>query len=43
MLKTQLGQPLEGEYPPELVDRYPEIRELVATARRPATGEWTLS
>ena len=29
MLKTQLGQPIEGEYPAELVERYPEIRELV--------------
>jgi uncharacterized protein YecE (DUF72 family) len=32
MLKAQLGQPIEGEYPPELVERYPEIRELVSTA-----------
>ena len=29
MLKAQLGEPIEGEYPKELVDRYPEIRELV--------------
>ena len=26
MLKAQLGQPIEGEYPPELVERYPEMR-----------------
>lgn len=32
MLKAQLGQPLEGEYPPELVKRYPEIAGLVRTA-----------
>jgi superfamily II DNA/RNA helicase len=32
MLKAQLGQPLEGEYPPELVDRYPEIAGLVTTS-----------
>ena len=32
MLKAQLGQPLEGEYPPELVERYPEIAGLVTTA-----------
>lgn len=32
MLKAQLGQPLEGEYPPELVERYPEIRDLVTTS-----------
>ena len=31
MLKAQLGEPIEGEYPPELVERYPEIRDLVAT------------
>jgi uncharacterized protein YecE (DUF72 family) len=39
MLKAQLGQPIEGEYPPELVDRYPEIRDLVTVlpqARRPS-------
>jgi uncharacterized protein YecE (DUF72 family) len=29
MLKAQLGQPIEGEYPPELIDRYPEIGDLV--------------
>jgi uncharacterized protein YecE (DUF72 family) len=29
MLKAQLGQPIEGEYPPELVERYPEITDLV--------------
>jgi uncharacterized protein YecE (DUF72 family) len=32
MLKAQLGEPIEGEYPPELVDTYPEIKELVTTA-----------
>jgi hypothetical protein len=43
MLKAQLGQPIEGEYPPELVERYPEIQDLVtvssstpAPARRPS-------
>ena len=30
MLKAQLGQPLEGEYPPELIERYPEIADLVS-------------
>jgi uncharacterized protein YecE (DUF72 family) len=29
MLKAQLGQPIEGEYPPALVERYPEIAGLV--------------
>jgi uncharacterized protein YecE (DUF72 family) len=31
MLKAQLGQPIEGEYPPELVEEYPEIHGLVTT------------
>ena len=29
MLKAQLGEPIEGEYPDELVERYPEIKDLV--------------
>jgi uncharacterized protein YecE (DUF72 family) len=36
MLKAQLGQPIEGEYPPELAARYPEIRDLVAVSTSPA-------
>jgi uncharacterized protein YecE (DUF72 family) len=32
MLKAQLGQPIEGEYPPELVERYPELEPLVSTS-----------
>lgn len=32
MLKAQLGEPIEGEYPPELVERYPEIKDLVPTS-----------
>ena len=34
MLKAQLGQPIEGEYPPEVVERYPELQDLVVTSRR---------
>jgi uncharacterized protein YecE (DUF72 family) len=34
MLKAQLGQPIEGEYPPGLVERYPEMAGLVATSPR---------
>jgi uncharacterized protein YecE (DUF72 family) len=33
MLKAQLGEPIDGEYPPELVERYPEIADLVSTSR----------
>jgi uncharacterized protein YecE (DUF72 family) len=32
MLKAQLGQPIEGEYPPEIVERYPELKDLVSTS-----------
>ena len=32
MLKAQIGEPIDGAYPPELVERYPEIRDLVPTA-----------
>jgi len=35
MLKAQLGEPIEGEYPPELVERYPEIRGMVKTLSTP--------
>jgi uncharacterized protein YecE (DUF72 family) len=35
MLKAQLGQPIEGEYPADLVERYPEIASLVTTSKRP--------
>jgi uncharacterized protein YecE (DUF72 family) len=33
MLKAQLGEPIEGEYPPELVEQYPEIEGLVRVGR----------
>src|SRR5687768_1682786 len=33
MLKAQVGQPIDGEYPPELVRRYPEIADVVVTSR----------
>ena len=32
MIKAQLGQPIEGEYPPELIEHYPEIKDLVTTS-----------
>jgi uncharacterized protein YecE (DUF72 family) len=32
MLKAQLGDPIDGEYPPQLVDAYPEIAGLVDVA-----------
>jgi uncharacterized protein YecE (DUF72 family) len=32
MIKRQLGQPLEGEYPPEFLARYPELAGAVKSA-----------
>jgi uncharacterized protein YecE (DUF72 family) len=40
MLKAQLGEPIEGEYPPEMVERYPEIEGLVRV-RRPEPSHVT--
>jgi uncharacterized protein YecE (DUF72 family) len=34
MLKAQVGQPIDGEYPPELIAQYPEIAGLVTSSRR---------
>src|SRR5258706_7200915 len=36
MLKAQLGQPIEGEYPEALVENYPEIRSIIAGRLKPA-------
>jgi uncharacterized protein YecE (DUF72 family) len=36
MLKAQLGQPIAGEYPPELIEQYPEIEGLVRRAGKEA-------
>ena len=38
MLKAQLGEPIEGEYPSALVERYPELTGLVSTS--PAAPLW---
>ena len=32
MIKRQLGEPLEGEYPPEFVERFPELKDAVKVA-----------
>jgi uncharacterized protein YecE (DUF72 family) len=34
MLKAQLGERIEGEYPPEMIERYPELEGLVTTSRQ---------
>jgi uncharacterized protein YecE (DUF72 family) len=33
ILKHQLGEPISGEYPPELVEAYPELRGIVSVRR----------
>jgi len=38
MIKQQLAEPIEGEYPPEFVERYPELRDVVKVATRAAEG-----
>ena len=43
MLKAQLGEPIEGEYPPELVERYPEIKDLVTASSTPLRPSRLLS
>ena len=40
MLKAQLGQPIEGEYPEALVEKYPELESLVISS--PASQVSTL-
>ena len=32
MIKQQLGEPIKGDYPPEFLERYPDLREAVTTA-----------
>ena len=38
MIKRQLGEPLEGDYPPEFVQRYPELAGVVHASGLPITG-----
>ncbi|HEY6211252.1 MAG TPA: DUF72 domain-containing protein [Vicinamibacterales bacterium] len=30
MIKRQLGQPIEGEFPPEFIEKYPELKSVIA-------------
>jgi len=41
MLKAQLGEPLEGEYPEALIEAFPEVRALVAEGRLKAAPTTT--
>jgi uncharacterized protein YecE (DUF72 family) len=36
MLKAQLGQPIEGEYPEALAERYPELADILKGRLKPA-------
>jgi uncharacterized protein YecE (DUF72 family) len=38
MLKAQLGQPIEGEYSPEIRKRYPDLEAILVQRGRPATS-----
>ena len=38
MIKHQLGEPLEGSYPPELIERYPELSEILTPDRKNLRG-----
>jgi uncharacterized protein YecE (DUF72 family) len=40
MIKRQLGEPIEGEYPPEFVDRYPDLRDAIRST--PTLGQASL-
>lgn len=40
MIKQQLGEPLDGEYPPEFVERYPDLRDAVCVT--PTLGHASL-
>lgn len=40
MIKQQLGEPIEGEYPPEFVQRYPALRDAVRVT--PTLGQASL-
>jgi len=33
MIKQQLGEPIDGEYPPEFIERYPELATAVTPSR----------
>ena len=35
MIKEQLGEPIDGEYPPEFLERYPELRGVVRESSHP--------
>jgi uncharacterized protein YecE (DUF72 family) len=41
MLKAQLGQPIEGEYPPEILERYPELSSALHTTKPASAGQTT--
>jgi uncharacterized protein YecE (DUF72 family) len=39
MIKRQLGEPIDGEYPPEFVERFPQLAGAITVgARRPVQG-----
>ena len=41
MIKKQLGEPIEGEYPPEFVERFPNLADVVTVGPPSATASRT--
>ena len=41
MIKRQLGEPIEGEYPPEFVERFPELADALKVGRPSAMASRT--
>ena len=41
MIKRQLGEPIDGEYPPEFVERFPELADAVTVGRPTAMASRT--
>jgi len=33
MIKQQLGEPIDGEYPPEFIERFPQLKGVVQTKK----------
>jgi hypothetical protein len=33
MIRKQLGEPIDGDYPPEFVEKYPELAGVVTVGR----------
>jgi uncharacterized protein YecE (DUF72 family) len=43
MIKQQLGEPIEGDYPPEFVEKFPQLRNVVHVAPASTRPEFRLT